>query len=302
MTTATPSRTTRTLAGLAAGVLIAITGAACSGASDDSGSSGDVAASDAGGASASRAEAAPAAPGKAQDAAATSQQVAQQQVVSTGTVKLTSKDVADSADDVRRVARQYAGTLAQDATTTDRAGDADHAHLVLRVPVASFTDALDALEATGTLISSDSSSEDVTTQVLDTDVRVASERASIKRIQALYDDADSIDAVVRLEGELSRRQADLASLEQQQRYLADQTALSTIDVTISRTAPPPAVPRSEDASGFVAGLGGGWHALTAFAVVAATVLGALLPWLVVLALLGVPAWVLVRRTRRRATA
>jgi hypothetical protein len=71
--------------------------------------------------------------------------------------------------------------------------------------------------------------------------------------------------------------------------------LSTITVTLLGRAA--AIPPK---AGFLVGLSGGWHAFVASMQVLLTVLGALLPWLV---LFGVPATVLVlylRRTRRRA--
>ena len=75
----------------------------------------------------------------------------------------------------------------------------------------------------------------MTTQVLDIDVRVEAQQRSIDRIQVLFDHATTIKDIVSIEGELSRRQADLASLEAQQNYLADQTSMSTITLAIERT-------------------------------------------------------------------
>ena len=69
-------------------------------------------------------------------------------------------------------------------------------------------------------------------------------------------------------------------------------------VDISRT--PKDEPREEEAStGFLAGLGGGMQALGAVAVGLATVVGALLPFAVVLAVICLPVWLVVRRSARR---
>jgi hypothetical protein len=175
--------------------------------------------------------------------------------------------------------------------------------MVLRIPTADFDDAMTELEKVATLVSSKRQSADVTTQVLDTDVRVEAQQRSIDRIQVLFDHATSIKDVVSIEGELSRRQADLASLEAQQRYLADQTSLSTITLAVERT-PDKAKPKPEqhDAAGFLSGLSGGWGALKTFLVGASTVAGALLPWLLLALVLAVPGWPLLRRLRRREPA
>ena len=138
--------------------------------------------------------------------------------------------------------------------------------------------------------------------MLDIDVRVEAQRRSIDRIQVLFDNAETIKDIVSVEGELSRRQADLASLEAQQRYLADQTSMSTITVTIEQ--PPEHAkpePEKDDDTGFLAGLAGGWHAMESFLVGLSTVAGALLPFLVLGLVLAVPGWPLLRRLRRRQT-
>jgi Domain of unknown function (DUF4349) len=55
---------------------------------------------------------------------------------------------------------------------------------------------------------------------------------------------------------------------------------------------------SEDHSGFLAGLSAGWHGLKATTVGVLTATGALLPFLAVLALIGLPLVLLVRRLGR----
>ena len=97
----------------------------------------------------------------------------------------------------------------------------------------------------------------------------------------------------------------LASLEKQSRYLADQTSMSTITVSVERTKEKPAPPtktKEDDDKGFFAGLNTGWDALVKFGVGLATVLGALLPWMIVLAILAIPGVPLLRRLRRQDTA
>jgi hypothetical protein len=68
-------------------------------------------------------------------------------------------------------------------------------------------------------------------------------------------------------------------------------------VRLRTPAAPP--PQPEEASGFLAGFEDGWHALQTALVGTATVTGALLPFALTLALLGVPAWLLLRAAARR---
>ncbi len=227
--------------------------------------------------------------------------VEQQKVISTGNVHLRSDDVGQAIFDVRQVVDVHGGTIAEADTETDKDGAAFRSRMVLRIPTADFDDTMSELEEVGGLVSSKRQSADVTTQVLDIDVRVEAQRRSIDRIQILFDNATSIKDIVSVENELSRRQADLASLEAQQNYLADQTSMSTITLAVERT--PKAIkpkPTEHDDAGFLSGLSDGWGALKTFLVGSSTVAGALLPWLVLMLVIAIPGWPLVRRLRRRA--
>jgi hypothetical protein len=220
-------------------------------------------------------------------------------VIATGDVALRGDDVAQVLLDVRKVVDAAAGEVEQSETETDRTGAPVRSRLVLRVPWARFDEVMQGLEESADLVSSSADKKDVTTEVLDVDVRVSVQRRSIDRIAQLLDRAGSIRDVVAIEAQLSRRQADLASLEQRQTYLADQTSMSTITVSIERARAAGPVEEEDDEAGFLTGLDTGWDALTTFAVGLATLLGAILPWLVALTVLGVPGALLVRRLRRR---
>jgi hypothetical protein len=229
--------------------------------------------------------------------------VDQQKVISTGNVQLRSDDVGQAIFDVRKVVDAHGGTISEEDTETDKDGDPFRSRMVLRIPTADFDDAMRELEEVAPLASSKRGTADVTTQVLDIDVRVEAQQRSIDRIQILFDNATSIKDVVSIESELSRRQADLASLQAQQRYLADQTSMSTITLAVERT--PKAAkpkPKDEDEAGFLSGLSDGWGALKTFLVGGSTVIGALLPWLVLMLVLAIPGWPLFRWLRRREPA
>jgi hypothetical protein len=303
MATRRPVRFSRTAsAAAAATVLVLLSG--CSGADDHTsadsggdGSGGSVARAS----SADEAQAADVAQlDQGAPAAGEGGAPVEQLVISTGNVELRSDDVADAVFDARKVADAHGGTVAEDDTQTDRDGEPVRSRMVLRIPTAEFDAAMSELERVGSLMSSKRQTADVTTEVLDIDVRVEAQQRSIDRIQVLFDNATSIKDVVAVEGELSRRQADLASLQAQQRYLADQTSMSTITLTVERTEEQ--ADEGSDDAGFLAGLEDGWQALEGFLVGASTVAGALLPWSVLALVLAVPGWPLLRRLRRRTPA
>lgn len=224
----------------------------------------------------------------------------QRSVISTGVVALRADDVADLRSRVWQVVDEHGGQVTDEETESDTHGDVARARLVVRVPAKEFDDAMAALEEVGDVESSHRGSEDVTTQVIDTAVRVRAQEASLERIEALLARAQNLRDIVAIESQLTRRQANLDSLKQQQAWLADQTSMSTITVHLRHTQDPTAKPK-KDESGFLAGLASGWHGLKSVTEGALTAVGALLPFTVVLLALGVPLWLVVRRVQRRRT-
>ena len=234
------------------------------------------------------------------DAASAEEGARQASIISTGTVSLRADDVGDARFEVQKVVDRVGGQVTDSETRTDDDGAVRTARLVLRVPSAEFTETMDALEKVADLEASSTTSEDVTTQVVDTNVRIRVQRQSIARIEQLLDRAGSIRDIVAVERQLTDREARLNSLLRQQAYLADQTSLSTITVHLQRhRVDEPGRTEPEDDDGFLAGLSAGWAALGTVAVGLATVAGALLPFLGVALVLGVPGWLLVRRAVRR---
>jgi len=68
-------------------------------------------------------------------------------------------------------------------------------------------------------------------------------------------------------------------------------------ITVTLQTPPPAVVEPET-PGFLSGLVAGWNALVSSSRVLLTIVGALLPFLLLLTLIGVPVVVWRRRARR----
>ncbi len=303
----TPLAHPRRLAVAAALVLVALTTVGCAG----SDGSGDASSSDSAESAPRPASEAPPEAGAADvaDGATVSQRRAgddselglEKKLISKGNVALRSDDVAETAFDVIGVADRYAGEVESQESQTDQEGVVVRSRMVLRIPTEGFTEAIGDLSAVAQLVENSSTTEDVTSEVLDKDIRVRLQRRSIERIELLLDRAQSIRDIVNVEAQLSRRQADLASLERQQRYLADQTAMSTLTVSIQQT-PEKRQEKAEEATGFLAGLSDGWGAMTSLAVGLATVVGALLPFALVAGVLGFPSWVLLRRRLRRRPA
>ena len=219
-------------------------------------------------------------------------------VISSGTVSLSSKDVAGTRQEVQRIVDAQGGDITEESTETDDEGDASYSRFVIRVPSPKFSEAMSALEEVDGVVASNRGSEDVTTQVIDNDVRVRAQEASLKRVELLLAEAKSLKNLIWIESQLTTRQAELDSLKSQQSWLTDQTSLSTITVDISKKQAKAVEKKDDDEpAGFLDGLRGGMKALGGTFAAIALIVGALLPFAIVALVVGVPVWLVVRRRR-----
>ncbi|SDP48057.1 protein of unknown function [Klenkia soli] len=221
----------------------------------------------------------------------------ERQVVTTASTSLVVEDAADSAQRVSELAEGTGGRVDErsEQRLPDGGGTAD---LVLRVPATELTGLLDDLGELGDVQDVSVSRDDVTSTAVDLDARISALRTSAARLEALMAGATTTEALLAAEQALADRQQELESLQSQRTALADQVDLSTLGVHLAEDAASP----DAGPGGFLGGLDQGWQALLSTLGAAVVVLGVLLPWLVVAALVAVVAVPLVRRARRRRVA
>jgi len=223
------------------------------------------------------------------------------EVIMTGEATLQAEDVAGLRDDVGRLVDRFGGYVSTERSFDDEKGRLVEDRLVLRVPSSRFDQLMAEFEEVATVLDAKTDSDDVTTEVIDVDSRVRTAEVSLDRLRSFLRRSNDVNALIRLESEMAEREADLASLRAQQDYLEDQTSLATLRLTLQR--PPDGEPGDDPGDGgFLAGLAGGWDALQGSLLLAATVLGAVLPFALVGALVGVPVLLALRSSRRRRPA
>lgn len=206
--------------------------------------------------------------------------------------------VAQQADEAESITERAGGEVDAD----DRTGG-PHASATLRLLVlpAALPTTLTALSRLGTEQSRQLSTTDVTEKVADVNSRVASAQQSIARLRTLFGSATKVADVIAIEDELSQREADLESLEAEQRALTRETAMATITLQLVTAAAPAVAKHHAHRSGFVGGLQRGWDGFTATVAWTADALGTLLPFLLfgIVVALGVRwGWPRLRRPTR----
>lgn len=225
-------------------------------------------------------------------------------VITHGDVTLSTEDPVTAADDITRMVESMGGwvegmTLQAGSDTVDPS-----AHVVTRIPSGDVGTALGRLRDVGELESVQIDRTDVTLEVRDLAARLRAVEMSVERMQALLARADTTEDLVMAEQMLTDRQSQLEQLLSQQAGLEDQVSMSTLTIAIVVPEEVPEVVEPEEPKeGFLGGLENGWNAFLEFGSGALLVLGALLPWLVFVALLALialwlrRAWLKVRPER-----
>ncbi len=93
--------------------------------------------------------------------------------------------------------------------------------VVLRIPVARFTQAFDSLLHLGTLVRHERSAEDVTEQYQDVGLRLSISAQTIERLKALVDLAEKDEEKLRLLGRIKQLREEMEVLDAQRKSLKD---------------------------------------------------------------------------------
>jgi len=189
---------------------------------------------------------------------------------------------------------------------SQRSGEADQASasVMFRIPAARWTETLDALRKLGTkVLGEQTSSEEVTAQVVDLGARLANLRVTETALQGIMDRATKIPDVLAVQEQLTGVRQQIEELTAQKQTLENRAALATLTVNFT---PPPAVAVNQVREGWdparevdqaaaaLVGLGQGLAGSGIWLLIV------WLPILVVIGLLALIALAVVRRVRRAA--
>ncbi|MGP4015165.1 DUF4349 domain-containing protein [Saccharopolyspora sp. 5N708] len=212
--------------------------------------------------------------------------VGPREVIRTAELEIEVNEVEQAGAEVRRRSEAVGGYLEQENARS--AGTT----MTVRVPAAKLDQVLGELSGLGRVTSRSQQTQDVTDQLVDTRSRIDSQRASVQRLRTLMERAATVEEIVSIESELTSRETELEALQRRAAALTGQVELATVTVRLDR---PGAV--ADDDTGFLAGLFGGWRALSTVGAFLLTAFGAVLPFAVVLAVPGTAIRLLLRRRR-----
>jgi len=217
------------------------------------------------------------------------------QIVSTAEVDLTAPEAGEVADRIAELATEAGGFVSGEETSKVQG---TRTTLIVRVPPEEFDGLLDAIGGLGELTAQRIETDDVTQQVVDLESRITTAEASVVRLRELLDRSGSVADIAQVETELLERETTLETLRGQLRTVERQVDLATITVNVASEDPDPVVADGEDLPSFLGGLESGWDALVLALAGLAAIVGLLLPWAILLAVVSLPLWWVVRSRRR----
>lgn len=185
---------------------------------------------------------------------------------------------------------------------SDRSGDDEFAtaSITFRIPAARWNEALAGLRGMAVKVLAErSTTEDVTTQVVDLGARIANLQATEHALQGIMDRAREIKDVLAVQAELTTVRGEIEQMTAEKTHLQQQAAMSTLSVTFELKPNPvrteqqqfdPGAEAEQASASLVSALQSLARAGIWFAIV-------WVPVLLFLAIVGGIAFVVVRRVR-----
>ena len=109
--------------------------------------------------------------------------------------------------------------------------------LVCRVPAAQFKSLVAEIPNFGRITFQSMTTEDVTREFYDVQIRLDTARKALARLQELLAKAEAVEDVLKIEKEIHRLTEKIERFEGQLRFMNDQIAFSTLSVTFQSNAP-----------------------------------------------------------------
>ena len=225
------------------------------------------------------------------------------QLIYTAQLTVRAASVSAAISHATSIVSAAGGYVSEENASSGQAQpDQATATVTFKVPVAGYAATLAALSGggLGTQLSLSQQAQDVTQQVADVSSRVASDQAAIAQLRALLKHAGDVSSLLSVQNQIDSQESDLESMLAQQNALNHETAYATVTLTLvgpKAPAKPPA--KSAPPPGLAGGLAGGWHALRLTVSWLLTVVGAVAPFAVPVALVGGLIWWGRRRLAQR---
>ncbi len=223
-------------------------------------------------------------------------------IIYTAEVSLVAEKLNPAQKKLEALVRQSKGYIAE-TNIGGETGAPRTGTWKVRVPVDGYQSFLDAVSKIGEVQTVSSNSQDVSDEYYDTEARLRNKRVEEQRlIEHLKKSTAKLSEILMVEKEISRVRGEIEQMTGRLRVLASLTSLTTITITIHEIKDyvPPAPPTF--ATQVERAFSGSFGGMVSFGKGVLLALVALVPWLVVFALIGFPLWRFARKRFARKSS
>ena len=165
-------------------------------------------------------------------------------IVHTARISLVVDDVAGTVDRIVGVAQGLGGWMVSSDRTAEHTGS-----VAIRVPAESLDEAFRQVEALALEVESRAvTSEDVTDEYVDSQSRLASMRATEKRLLSFLEQARDVEDALLVQKEISQLQREIEQVQGRLNFLSQTAAFSLIEVYLKPTSETLDIDAGEDMS------------------------------------------------------
>jgi Domain of unknown function (DUF4349) len=159
-------------------------------------------------------------------------QSAKPQLIKTASLRLSVRSIDQTITEIRDLLKQQQGDIYNFDDTRGNENDERRVSLEIKVPQQNLDQTIAALSKFGTVLDTKIKSEDVTTQIVDTQARLRNLRQQEIMTQKIMERSGSIKDVLAVSEALAQVRAQIEQLDAQVKQLQGQVAFSTISLNL----------------------------------------------------------------------
>ena len=158
-------------------------------------------------------------------------------IIRNGSITVSVEDTYEAKAEIEQLVASMAGEGAYIVSSNESGGGSSspYINMTIRIPASRFDSTMDAIEALkvqGTTPTISESAQDVTEEYVDVSARVESLEAARDRLLDLMNQAETTEALLQAEAQLTQREAEIEALKGRLRYLEQSADLSRIDIAL----------------------------------------------------------------------
>jgi len=218
-----------------------------------------------------------------------SKEIVDRKLIRNGNLDFKTDDVKKTKTEIEKISKDLNGYISSESE--NNYGDRLQYNQVLRVPADQFDELIKRIEPFAIKVESKNiNTQDVTEEFIDVEARLKTKKELETRYREILKQAKTVADIVSIESQIANVRSEIESMEGRLKYLKNQVAFSTLNVSYYETI-------GTDfgfASKFLESIGDGWDNLLAFIIALINL------WPFVLGLFALVFWWWRRRSKKNA--